>query len=158
MPIRNRGLGMSLPHMYLTLILLPWRIWWAPNNASKWKMGYNSTFKGLRGCLSNLSSEPYVSRRLKFATTKKKKKLYIYIYISAYESNGTLFHLTTLIHYSLRPFSVTPGSKAITVIRMSYVGVYAFKFSFLEFIWGFYSQYSKSALEMFPFGTQTPNI
>jgi len=24
----------------LTLILLTWRIWWAPNNASKWLMGY----------------------------------------------------------------------------------------------------------------------
>ena len=31
----------------LTLILLMWRIWWAPNNASKWQMGFNSAFKGL---------------------------------------------------------------------------------------------------------------
>jgi len=31
----------------LTLVLLPWRIWWAPNNASKWQMGFNSAFKGL---------------------------------------------------------------------------------------------------------------
>ena len=33
--------------MYLTLILLTWRIWWAPNNASKWQMEFNSAFKGL---------------------------------------------------------------------------------------------------------------
>jgi len=26
----------------LTLILLAWRIWWAPNNARKWQMGFNS--------------------------------------------------------------------------------------------------------------------
>jgi hypothetical protein len=32
----------------LTLILLTWTIWWAPNNASKWHMGFNSEFKGLR--------------------------------------------------------------------------------------------------------------
>jgi len=32
----------------LTLTLLTWRIWWAPNNASKWQMGFNSAFKGLR--------------------------------------------------------------------------------------------------------------
>ena len=32
----------------LTLILLTWRIWWAPNNASKWQMGFNSAFNGLR--------------------------------------------------------------------------------------------------------------
>ena len=33
----------------LTLILLTWRIWWAPNNASRWQMGFNSACKGLRG-------------------------------------------------------------------------------------------------------------
>jgi len=32
----------------LTLILLTWRIWWAPNNASKWQMGFNSPFKVLK--------------------------------------------------------------------------------------------------------------
>jgi hypothetical protein len=31
----------------LTLILLTWRIWWAPDNASKCHMGFNSAFKGL---------------------------------------------------------------------------------------------------------------
>ena len=31
----------------LTLILLTRRIWRAPNNASKWLMGFNSAFKGL---------------------------------------------------------------------------------------------------------------
>jgi len=31
----------------LTLILLTWNIEWAPNNASKWQMGFNSAFKGL---------------------------------------------------------------------------------------------------------------
>ena len=34
----------------LTLTLLTWRIWWAPNNASKWQMGFNSAFKGLMAC------------------------------------------------------------------------------------------------------------
>jgi hypothetical protein len=34
----------------LTLILLTWRIWWAPNNASRWQMGFNSAFKGLIWC------------------------------------------------------------------------------------------------------------
>ena len=32
----------------LTLYLLTWRIWWAPNNASKGHMGFNSAFKGLK--------------------------------------------------------------------------------------------------------------
>jgi hypothetical protein len=30
-------------------ILLIWRIWWAPNNASRWQMGFNLVFKGLSG-------------------------------------------------------------------------------------------------------------
>ena len=32
----------------LTLILLTWRIWWALNNASRWQVGFNSAFKGLK--------------------------------------------------------------------------------------------------------------
>ena len=32
----------------LTLILLTWKIWWAPNNASRWQMGFNSAFEGTR--------------------------------------------------------------------------------------------------------------
>ena len=31
----------------LTLILPKWTIWRAPTNASKWRMGFNSAFKGL---------------------------------------------------------------------------------------------------------------
>ena len=32
----------------LNLYLLKWKIWWAPNNASKWQMGFNFAFKGLK--------------------------------------------------------------------------------------------------------------
>jgi len=42
------------PLLSLTLILLTWRIWWAPNNASKCQMGFNSAFKGLRSSSSFL--------------------------------------------------------------------------------------------------------
>ena len=31
----------------LTLTLLTWTIWRAPTNASKWRMGFNSAFKGI---------------------------------------------------------------------------------------------------------------
>jgi len=43
--------------LILTLILLTWKIWWAPNNASKWQMGFNSAFKGLSVIYCGLSSE-----------------------------------------------------------------------------------------------------
>jgi hypothetical protein len=31
----------------LTLTRLTWSMWWAPNNASRWQMRYNSVFEGL---------------------------------------------------------------------------------------------------------------
>jgi len=31
----------------LTLNLLRWKMWWVPNNASRWQMRFNSAFKGL---------------------------------------------------------------------------------------------------------------
>jgi hypothetical protein len=42
-------LSLRIPTFWskLTLILLMWRKWWAPNNASKWQMRFNSAFKGL---------------------------------------------------------------------------------------------------------------
>jgi hypothetical protein len=43
-------LGYASRHLelvLLTLILLTWTIWRAPTNASKWRMGFNSAFKGL---------------------------------------------------------------------------------------------------------------
>jgi len=40
---------------FLILILLTWRIWWAPNNASKWQMGFNSAFQKLNVFLFSMS-------------------------------------------------------------------------------------------------------
>jgi len=37
----------DVSHSYLALYLLTCKIWWAPNNASRWQMGFNSAFKGL---------------------------------------------------------------------------------------------------------------
>ena len=40
----------------LTLILLTWRKWWTPNNASKQQMGFNSAIKGLKNTVFVLPS------------------------------------------------------------------------------------------------------
>jgi hypothetical protein len=40
----------------LTLYMLTWRIRWAPNNASKGQMGFNSAFKGLKFRISRKRS------------------------------------------------------------------------------------------------------
>ena len=38
-------------YLRLTLNPLTWKIWWAPNNASRWQTGFNSAFKGLNHSL-----------------------------------------------------------------------------------------------------------
>jgi hypothetical protein len=48
----------------LTLILLTWRIWWARNNASRWQMGFNSTFKGLIRCYKHTGSKTNKLQRI----------------------------------------------------------------------------------------------
>jgi len=52
--INENFLGTSLPvtRHGLTLTLLTWRIWWFPNNASSWKIGFNSALKGLMDMMS----------------------------------------------------------------------------------------------------------
>jgi hypothetical protein len=44
---QRRKLLQNKAQTTLTLILLMWRIGWAPNNASKWQIGFNWVFKGL---------------------------------------------------------------------------------------------------------------
>ena len=52
--IVNKFHGVNFcPFVVLTLILLTWRIWWAPNSVSKWQMGFNSAFKGLMSSISD---------------------------------------------------------------------------------------------------------
>ena len=48
----------------LTLILLMWRIGRAPNNASKWQMGFNAAFKGLNGLVRFAERRNLVSARV----------------------------------------------------------------------------------------------
>ena len=55
----------------LTLILLTWRMWWAPNNASKWQMGFTLEFKVL------ISVEKYQL----FLNNNKTINLYEVLYI-----------------------------------------------------------------------------
>jgi len=37
----------TCPYRYILTLTPPtWRIWWAPNNASRWQMEFNLVFKG----------------------------------------------------------------------------------------------------------------
>jgi len=57
--------------IYLTLTLLTWKIWWAPNKASRWEMGFNSEFKRSRSVL-------ILPSHLRLGL---HNNIYIYIYI-----------------------------------------------------------------------------
>ena len=54
---------------YLILILLTWTIWQAPTNASKWRMGFNSAFKGLILSYIMTPSMPKITARKVIGTT-----------------------------------------------------------------------------------------
>jgi hypothetical protein len=45
----------------LTLNPLTWKIRWAPNNASRWQMGFNSAFNGLSSHFSSGTPDPLSS-------------------------------------------------------------------------------------------------
>jgi len=60
-----------------------WRIWWAPNNASRWQMGFNSAFKGLkvtplltRSFLMSIKTHRISLRRCKLKVGMKRKDVY----------------------------------------------------------------------------------
>ena len=53
-PFKFPYLPQRHPLATLTLILLTWRIRWAPRNASKWQMGFNLAFKMLTLSSSSL--------------------------------------------------------------------------------------------------------
>jgi hypothetical protein len=42
--LKQHVIWWSMIDYCLTLTLLTWKIWWAPNNASRWQMGFNSAF------------------------------------------------------------------------------------------------------------------
>ena len=53
------------PSLDLTLSPLTWKIWWAPNNASRWQIGFTSACKGLTISMKELESKhcrPHSSR------------------------------------------------------------------------------------------------
>jgi hypothetical protein len=88
---------MSLGIKGLTLYLLTWRIWWAPNNASIWEMGFDLASKGLVNRSPTMYQDVLV--------TKMQHHYYynIYIYINmryiylSYVFCEDVHSLTTLV-------------------------------------------------------------
>jgi len=66
-------------YIKLTLILLTWSIGWAPNNASRWQMVFNSAFKGLT----------YMSPYIKQNFYSSQNEIYILLrHYAEYSSNS----------------------------------------------------------------------
>ena len=58
------AMTVNLKAYILTPILLTWTIWRTPTNASKWRMGFNSAFKGLnKKDQSTFQNEAYNTRK-----------------------------------------------------------------------------------------------
>ena len=49
------GSAVNIKVAFLNLILLTWTTWRAPTNVSKWRMGFNSAFKGLIRIVNSLT-------------------------------------------------------------------------------------------------------
>ena len=83
------------------LILLTWRIWWAPNNASKWQVGFNSAFKGL-----NLNFLRRFSKNIKKSNLVKIRPLREELFHAEGRTDGQT-DMTKLI-FSFRHFAKAP--------------------------------------------------
>ena len=65
----------------LTLNPLTWKIWCAPNNASKWQMGFNSAFEGLNIIICNPKFDTKFYRTLKFKENETKNRAALDVYL-----------------------------------------------------------------------------
>ena len=69
----------------LTLILLTWRIWWAPNNASKWQVGFNSAFKGLILKCDHVPQEGLdINTDLTVTLTDRQIMIFVHTFVSVW--------------------------------------------------------------------------
>ena len=87
----------------LTLILLTWSIWWAPNNASKRQKGFSSVFKGLR------QGKPPAT--IKFTQFFKFSTRYFCAILNTFRIASTDFHEVLLSNFTKIPWG---GGRADT--------------------------------------------
>ena len=121
----------------LTLILLTWRIWWAPNNASRWQMGFNLAFKGLSRigtmywrkkstdvfrmrcglCCKIVASSncPYYQTPAKFSRTPGCKQ-----HIES-QKDRTVANFSTVLFFDKWAFKICLWKKASCYVHISFI-------------------------------------
>ena len=97
--LNNSHLGKISIYGYsrvLTIILLTWKIWWAPNNSSSWQMGFKSAFKGLRK-LQLLRDPKRIFERLQLPPPPVLNKNTVHNSTTPHppKNKGTYFHKVT---------------------------------------------------------------
>jgi hypothetical protein len=92
----------------LSLILLTWRIWWAPNNARKWQMGFNLVFKGLNWNNFELRKCRIKCRQQLISEIIVICQLFFNLYFS---QQWTIWHKTLYCEYSV--------SKSVGILPVS---------------------------------------
>jgi len=107
-------MGFNSAFKGLTLIVLTWRIWWAPNNVSKWQMGFNSAFKGLNKffymCI-------YLELYTRNYILEIQRDIIINVRISWYISPGILFLLNKICTPSTDLKKKNPQKQNVMKIR-----------------------------------------
>jgi len=90
----------------LTLNPLTWKIWWAPNNASIWQMGFNSAFEGLNRpliftlhiwCLREFWSRILFKKSKKSTQLRERKR-------STHHWQSSAFHLQSYLTFWRRNY------------------------------------------------------
>ena len=76
----------------LTLSLLMWKIWWAPNNASRLQVGFNSAFKGLSE--TNFGPVKYKGSLRNVHFLRQKQNLWLCVILNV----GTVLPVS-FVHY-----------------------------------------------------------
>jgi hypothetical protein len=87
------------PVFFLTLTLLTWTKWRAPTNASKWRMGFNSAFKG------------FINPTAIVVTIAKSAKINVKIFVVV---------SVVLTEFHLKTSTVFPYRKLIFAWSLSY--------------------------------------
>jgi len=81
----------------LTLNPLTWRIWSAPNNASRWQMGFHSVFKGLNITVKFLTTQNYKITVLFVAECLQNSIIFVKMACVTVASMSSLSYLTITV-------------------------------------------------------------
>ena len=131
-----------------TLILLTWRIWWAPNNDSRWKMGFKSAFKGKHFVSSSSSSSSSSS--------------FFFFLLLLFSSSSSLLLLFFFFFFFFSSSSSSSSSSSLLLLLLLFFFsssssflLFFFCFFFFFYFFFFFSSFSSSSRLLFFFSSSS---